>query len=318
MERRCADRSFVDELVHDLGGRRTSAFFERCERLIPWHELARSVSPLYMDSGQGGRPAWPVVLMIKCLLLQKWFNLSDPQLEEQLQDRLSFRRLVGLSLEDGVPDETTFVRFRRRLRELGLERTLLETTARYLERQGMLLQNGTIVDATLIEAPRGHQRADGTSTRDDEAAYTSRQNKSVHGYKAHVATDRRGLVRDYRVSDAAVHDAEMIDELVAKERQAVYADSGYMSAARSEKLKQRGVKDGILRRRVRGQKELPKKERRRNRMLAKIRAVVELVFAWWKNGGLRKVRYRGQARNELDVGLWACAYNWKRCLRWMS
>lgn len=318
MERRLAERSFVDEMTCDLGGRRTTAFFEKCNRLIPWSQLAQSLGRLYEDGGGGGRPAWPVVLMIKSLLVQKWFNLSDPQLEEMLSDRLSFRRFVGLSLEDGVPDETTFVRFRQRLRELGQERTLFETTARYLERQGVLLKNGTLVDATLLEAPRGREREDGSSTRDAEAEYTSRPSKAVHGYKAHVATDRRGLIRDYRVTHAAVHDSVMLEELTADEHEAVYADSGYMSAARSVKLRRRGIQDGIMRRRVRGQASLSKKERRRNQAISKIRGIVELAFAWMKNTGFRRVRYRGQDRNDQDVGVWACAYNWKRSLSLLS
>src|SRR5688500_1233431 len=117
MERKLAQPTFTDALMLDYGSPRMAAFFDQMDAVVPWHELAASIADVFDDSrdepsrGRGGRPHWPLVLMVKCLLLQKWFGLSDPGLEEMLRDRLSFRRFVGLSLEEQTPDETTFVKF---------------------------------------------------------------------------------------------------------------------------------------------------------------------------------------------------------------
>ena len=116
----------LDGAAADRGGPRTMAFLDKCEKLIPWGDLARSVGDVFARSGRGeaargGRPHWPLVLYVKCMMLQKWFDVSDPQLEEQLRDRISFRRFVGLGLAEPTPDETSLVVFRRRLREAGHE-----------------------------------------------------------------------------------------------------------------------------------------------------------------------------------------------------
>lgn len=315
MERRNRDWTLVDGMTAGLGGPKTAAFFARCEGLIPWSKLAGSIGDVYEDApGKGGRPHWPVEMMIKCLLLQKWFALSDPQLEEILQDRLSFRRFVGLGLEDATPDETTFVVFRRRLREAGHERTLFEKTTRILESRGLVVERGTLVDAMIVEAPRGRTRADGGSTRDPEAAYTKKAGQIRHGFKAHIATDRRGLIRTYEVTAANVHELTVMERLIRREKKAVYADSAYMDQRWAERLRRRGVHCGIIKRRGRGQAALSEGVRRFNRLCARVRAIVEHPFAWMRNMGYRVTRYRGQERNEMDFGLMAAAYNWKRAM----
>jgi IS5 family transposase len=323
MERKSDQPTFVDAAALELGGPRTMAFLDKCERLIPWDELARSVSDVFArpakrapggtdGASRGGRPHWPVVLYVKCMMLQKWFNLSDPQLEEQLRDRISFRRFVGLGLSEPTLDETSLVVFRRRLREAGHERTLFDVVNRHLQKLGLVLNTGTLVDATIIEAPRGRTKKDGASTRDPEASFTKKSDRTYHGYKGHIAADRRGIVKDYTFDTARVHDSQHIDELIRKEKTLVVADSAYMDQSREERLRKRGVCFGVVKRRVRGQAELPEWQKVLNRAWSTIRAVVEHPFAWMRNMGYRKVRYRGLARNALDFGLMAAAYNLKR------
>lgn len=318
IQRRNAEPTFVDQVTAELGGPRTSALLARLDTLIPWEELAEPLHGLYRNGEQGGRRPWPVVTMLKCVLLAKWFGLSDPQLEETLQDRLSFRRFVGLSLQDATPDETTFVRFRGRLREAGVIDTLFERALTHLDRQGLVLKEGTLVDATILEAPRGRRRDDGVNTRDPEASFTKKHGKTYHGYKAHIAADRRGLITGYVYDTAKVHDSKHFAQLTAKEPSggggAVYADSAYDSRALREPLHRRGVLTGIIVKRVRGQRSLSGVQKRVNRCLASIRAVVEHPFAWIKNMGHRRVRYRGLERNRLDFVLMAVAYNFKRSL----
>jgi len=317
MERIPSHPTFLDGAAADLGGPRTMAFLDKCERLIPWEELARAVADVFPRPApgavsRGGRPHGPGKLYLKCLMLPKWFGLSDPQLEEQLRDRISFRRFVGLGLSEPTPDETSLVVFRRRLREAGHARTLFDAVNTPLESRGLILHPGTLVDASIQEAPRGRTRDDGTSTRDPEASFTKKNDRTYHGYKSHIATDRRGVVKDFRFTTAKVHDSRCLDELIRKEQRLVVADSAYMDQQREERLRRRGVCFGVVKRRVRGQAELPGWQQALNRAWSSIRAVVEHPFAWLRNLGYRKVRYRGLARNTLDFGLLAAAYNLKR------
>lgn len=313
MERTPKPPTFADAATLELGCPRSTEFFAKCDRHIPWQQLADSVSDVFVeDQGQGGRPHVPVAMMLKCLMIAKWFGLSDPMLEGMLRDRLSFRRFVGLGWSDPTPDETTFVKFRNRLREAGHGSTLFDTAVSHLRDQGLVLQEGTIVDATILEAPKGRKRDDGTSTRDPAASFTKKHERTYHGYKAHIATDTRGMISDYVFDTAKVHDSKHMDPLIEGESKAVYADSAYMDQDRKARLEADGVFCGIIERRVRGQEELTPQQIRHNRLCASIRAIVEHPFAWMKNMGYRFVRYRGLARNALDFALMAVAYNFKR------
>ena len=314
MERTSNQPTFLDGLTSDLGGRRTSEFFRKCDQLIPWNELAEPLKDMYKNNtDKGGASNYPLVMMIKCMMLQKWFNLSDPMLEEMLDDRISFRRFVGLKMEQAAPDETTFVQFRKRLNANGHIATLFEKTIAILQFRGVILEEGTCVDATIIEAPRGRTAKDGvSSTKDKAASYTKKHGRVYHGYKGHIATDRNGMIKDYCYDTASTHDSRHIDEFVENEKHSVWADSAYMDKKRKAGLEERGVFCGIIQKRVRGQKELTQAQKWHNRLVAGIRAVVEHPFAWMKNTGYIRTRYRGMRRNALDFGLHVIAYNWKR------
>lgn len=314
MERRMNEPTFADAATLDLGCPRTSDFFDRCERCIPWQALADAVGDVFVDDpGQGGRPHYPVVMLLKCLMIAKWFGLSDPALEGMLRDRLSFRRFVGLGLSDETPGETTFVGFRRRLREAGHATTLFDQALAHLREQGLVLQEGTLVDATIIEAPKGRTTDDGLGhTKDNAASFTKKHGRTYHGYKAHVATDARGIVTDYVFDTAKVHDSQHIDQLIEGEAKAVYADSAYMDKDRKARLEGDDVFCGIVERRVRGQDELTAEQVKHNRACAAVRAIVEHPFAWMKGMGHRAARYRGLTRNAFDFACMAVAYNFKR------
>lgn len=322
MERRSNGPGLIDGLAADLGGPRTAGFLEKVERVIDFAALAEAIrGEVAPPQPRGGRPFYPVVMMIKCLLLAKWYGLSDPQLEEQLRDRLSFRRFVGLSLAEDTPDETTFVNFRKRLRETGHGSTLFDGVLDQLRGRGLVLEQGSLIDATIVEAPRGEKRkADtsggdaGESTRDRCASYTHKHGRTYHGYKAHVNVSHDRLVTDYVFDTAKVHDSQHIDPLIEGERESVHADSAYMDQQRSVELAKRGVHDGIVQRRVRGQDQLTDQQKTHNRAASKVRALVEHPFAWMGQMGYGQARYRGLARNGLDFGLTALAYNIKRSL----
>lgn len=305
---------FVDVML--AGGPRSTAMLEKLDAATPWEELAAPIAALPEYNNQGpGRPPWEPVIMLKCLMLAKWNNLSDPGLEEALQDRISFRRFVGLSFADDTPDETTFVRFRARLLEAQIHEHIFDTVIKHLDSQGFLVREGTMVDATIIEQSRGRPRGDGTSTRDLDASFTTKHGVPHHGYKGHIACDLSGIVTDYRFTTAREHDSRQIDDLTLPEQKAVIADSAYSSAARRSELRGRGVLDGICYKRNRGQAVLYDWQVRWNRAVSRLRARVEHPFGMLKQQlGFRRVRYRGRARNEFDFALLMTACNLKKSL----
>lgn len=321
MERRGTEPTLMDGYISDLGDPRMAAKLERLNRAIPWERLAAPIRATYRNNGaEGGRPNVAVVVMLKILMLQKWFNLSDPAMEGMLLDRISFRRFVGLSMADGTVDETTIVQFRNRLREHGLIQTLFDDVVAHLREEGVVVEEGTLVDATIIEAPLGRPTDDGLGHTKQKAATTTRKRgRAYHGYKAHVATDAHGIITDYIYDTARPHDCRHIDQLIAGEKQAVFADSAYMDKQRKARLEEGGVFCGIIERRVRGQPELTAEQKAHNRLCAAFRAFVEHPFAWMKRtGGFMRTRYRGLERNALDFALGAIACNYERSLSLMK
>ena len=228
----------------------------------------------------------------------------------------SSRRFAGLSQQDPTPDETTFVRFRARLREAKLDEVIFAAVLRHVESRGLLVKGGTIVDATIIEQSTGHKTGkkddDGNdlSTRDTEASFTKKNDTSYHGYKMHTATDTSGLITGVVVSTASHHDSRHIDELVEDETRAVFADSAYSDAQRREELEARGVLPAIIYKRNKGQKKLYPWQKKWNRLVSQVRAIGEHPYAWMKRlMNFARCRYRGLRRNAFDFTLTAAAYN---------
>ena len=318
MQRKPSEPTFRDALTSDLGGRRAKAFFDACESQIPWEELATPLAGLYAKQpgkNSGGRPHWPVVMMLKIMLMQRWFNLSDPMMEEMLLDRLSFRRFVGLGVDEPTPDETTICVFRKRMLDADLGAAVFDKTLAILTDRGLALKEGTLVDATIIEAPRGQKNDDGTRGPERCATVAVKRKRASFGFKASIATDRRGIIKDYVYDTAKASDHAYADQLMANEPAggAVYADSGYRKRDRSEGLEARGVRAMIAQQRVPHQKELTDEQKAHNKAVACVRGLVELPFAWIKAQGGGRTRYLGLRRNALDFVLHAVSYNWKRC-----
>jgi IS5 family transposase len=307
---------FVDAMLAELGGPRSAALLRRLEAATPWKEMAAPILALEEYRHEGpGRPPWDPVLMLKCLMLQKWHGLSDPQLEEHLQDRISFRKFVGLAFDDATPDETTFVVFRDRLREAGLHDAIFEAVNRHLESRGLLVKKGAIVDVTIVEAPRGRTRPDGTSTRDPEASFTKKHGRTHHGYKGHIRADLSRIVTGYRYGTAREHDSTYFDDLTGEERTMVSGDSAFHDRRRRARLRARGVLDAIAYKRVRGQARLYRWQEEHNALVARIRARVEHPFGMLKQQlQHRRTRYRGLQRNTFDFCLTLTACNIKRSL----
>lgn len=286
---------------------------ERIDSLISWDRLERLLAPTRSHLGTKGYPA---LSLFKALLLQQWHALSDPGLEEALQDRLSFRRFCGFSLEDETPDETTFVRFRQVLAAHDLSVSLFEEINRQLDGHGLVVRSGTLIDATLVEAQvaRPAGRSGEGSALDPDATWTRRGRKGYFGYKAHVAVDEgSSLIRGAELTTAKVSDGAVADDLVQGDERAVYADRAYDDKARRRRLKAAGIKDRIMHRANKHHPELPPWPRRRNRLIAPIRAAVERPFGTLKRSyGWRRVRYRGLERNRSHLFLLCIALNLRR------
>lgn len=298
---------------------------DRLDGLVKWYRFEKLVGHL-RDSSAPGRPGYPALVLIKALLLQAMYGLSDRELEEALCDRLSFRRFVGLSLADAVPDHSVLNRFRNRLVSEGIEGKLFAELDRQLDNAGMMLKRGTMLDATLIPtsaAPpkasasnRGEQRR---CASDPDAAFARREGRpgSVFGYKAHVGVDEgSGLIRTVLTTPANINDTTPADALICGDEGAVYADRAYAVRARRAALKARGIKPRIMHKSWGGGPPLTTWQRRHNRLISPIRAAVETTFATLKQRmGLRRIRYRGLAKASAQIILAAIAFNLRRWVR---
>lgn len=297
-----------------LARRGGSAALERVSGLVDWAGFERTLAGLREEGP--GRPGYRPLLLFKALLLQAWFGLSDAELEFRLGDSLAFGRFVGLSLDDDVPDHTTLCRFRNRLvRERLLERLFAELDGQ-LEGAGVILKQGTMLDATLIETQAAGRRGPGETKVDPDAAYARRSGKpgSTHGYKAHVGVDQgSGLIRAILTTPANVNDTTPADALIRGDEKAVLADAAYHTHARQAALKARGIKPRLMRRANRHHPQLPPRLARLNRLIARRRAAVETTFATWKRRmGLTGIRYLGLTKASGQMLMVAMAFNLRR------
>ncbi len=305
--------SFVEALMPSGLGR--NARLERLNELVKWYRFEKLLKGLRDEAGPG-RPGYRPLVLFKSLLLQSLYGLSDVELEEALADRLSFRKFVGLSLEEEVPDSTTLCRFRNLLiGEKRLEKLFAELD-RQLELAGVILKRGTMLDATLIETaaaspPKGEQAA-----RDPDAAFAKRSGKpgSTYGYKAHVGVDEgSGIIRRVITTPANINDTTPADALIRGDERAVWGDAAYHTHARERALKDRGVKARLMRRPNKHHPRLPPRLQRLNRLIARRRAAVETTFATLKRRmGLGAIRYLGLTKAHAQVMMAAMAFNMRR------
>jgi transposase, IS5 family len=286
-------------------------FLEKLDGALDWQPLETALQAMYPATT--GRPPCAPLALFKMSLLQHCYGLSDPQCEELVADRWSWRRFVGLGWQERVPDETTLVNFRKRLREHGLHEQLLTLVNGQLQAKGLILKTCTLVDATLLQAARrAPAKADKTGG-DGEAGYTVKGGQPHYGYKAHVAVDEtHTLIRQVTLTAANVHDSQEFETVVQGDEEMVVADKAYWSQARSEWCGQHGVANGILRKPSRGEKLRPATVRA-NRLFSSIRCKVEKVFGWWKrSAGYRRVRYVGREPNRLELEFKCVCWNLKR------
>lgn len=324
MHRDMGRPSFAEAMVSETLGHNQR--LERIDDAVDWERLGRVVAGVH--AAPRGRPSYPPLLMVKVLLLQQWYCLSDPQLEEALGDRLSFRRFVGLGLQDATPDHSTISRFRQALEVQELSAPLFTELAAQLDAQGLVLKQGTLLDATLVAAqvrrpPLAAGRGAASPT-DPEAAWTQtgRGARSHFGYKVHLGVDEKTLlVRRAVLTPANVYESEVADTLVSGDERAVYGDRAYESKRRRQWLRELGIADRIMHRANKHQPVLPDWQQQRNAWIAPRRAWVEKVFGTLKRSyGYQRVRYRGVGRNTVELWFKLMAYNLRKAdtLAWAA
>jgi len=308
--KRTGEASFVEALLPQGAG--SNVTLERLASLVKWYRCEKVISHLRDEAGPG-RPSYPTLLLFRALVLQSLYGLSDRGLEEALNDRLSFKRFVGLSFEDAVPDHTVLNRFRNRLIAEKLIDKLFAELDQQLEKAGLILKRGTMLDATLIEAVSAPPSADKPS-HDPDARFTKRPGGSTFGYKAHVGVDEgSGLIRTIITTPANVNDTVPADELIRGDERCIWADAAYDTHARRARLKAQGVKPRIARRPNKHHPELPPRLKRYNRLIARRRAAVETTFATLKcRMNLTFIRYVGLAKAHAQIMMAAIAFNMRR------
>ena len=258
-----------------------------------------ALTPDAERKSRAGRKPFDAILMFRMLILQSLYNLSDEQIEYQVRDRMSFTRFLGLEFEDDIPDGTTLWLFREKLAQAGLVEKLFERFNQHLNAKGYIARGGQMVDATIVPVPKQRNTREENETvkrgetpvaweekpaknrqKDKDARWTKKHGKSFFGYKNHVNADKtHKLIRDYEVTDAAVHDGRVLETLLDKANTGkdVFGDSAYRSAAAEEKLAARGFRSRICVRGTRG-RPLSKAKAAANRAKSRIRARIEHVF----------------------------------------
>jgi IS5 family transposase len=303
--------TFFDLAVQQRGG--TNHVLETIACEVDFSQAEAQVAATYST---GGRPACRVGVLLRVMILQHLYGLSDPQAEEQLKDRLSFQKFVQLDTHEAVPDETTICRFRQRLIECGLHEQLLGLLNQQLEARGYIVKRTTLVDATLVESSR--KRPDAQAAReggapDVDASYSYKKSRSYYGYEAHVSSDgEHQLIRAAVISTGKVQEAHCFERVAPTDTQGLYADKAYDTKAIRAWLETRGIHSHISKKGARHIK-LTEQDRLDNRRKSRVRGGIERIFAHWKQWqGYRRVRYLGLARNQLELTLKAVAYNLKR------
>ena len=311
---------------------------EQLAQQIPWARFRKTLAKSVCRSKRpkGGRPPFDALLMFKVLVLQALYNLSDDQTEYQIRDRLSFMRFLGLDLHQRIPDAKTIWLFRETLTQAGVVEKLFTQFDTYLAGQGLQARGGQLIDASLIPVPKQRNTREENAAlkagtcpadwdaqpakrrqKDTEARWTVKRGVSHYGYKNHVNVDKQHkLIRRYTVTDAAVHDSQVLEEILQGKAagQDVWADAAYRSEEIEAQLKKRKLRSRIQYKGYRD-KPLTPQQQQTNQRRAGIRARVEHVFGHQVTAmGGKLIRTIGRIRACAKIGLKNLTYNFQRFL----
>ena len=279
---------------------RREVFLAEMELVVPWKALLKVIEPHYPVAGRGRRP-YPLQAMLRVHLMQNWFALSDPAMEEALYEIASLRTFAGLGLE-AIPDETTILNLRHLLEASDLAEDIFKQVNAHLARKGLLLKRGSIVDATIIAAPSSTKNS--TGERDPEMHQTKKGNQWHFGMKAHIGVDAEsGLVHTVTATAANEADVEQVADLLHGKEEQVWADSGYRGAQARVKCDVQWHIAGRPSDMAKMPEGRAKARARKNEYeKASVRAKVEHPFRVIKRQfGLVRVRFKGLAKNTAHV-----------------
>ena len=318
-------------------------FLTQVDTLIDWDKVRKLIEKKYTKKQNAvGTKAYDCILLFKILLLEVWYGLSDPGVEERVNDSISFSRFLGLSAEETCPDHSTISRFRTALTDLGLIEKVFEAVNAQLRKHCVSINQGAIVDASIVPTPnkpKGPRTIEVAGDREDtrtdkekekeaeyqrtiekkspgtdpEGAWVIKRNKLEYGYKTHIATDTKGIVLSVVTTPANETDVKHFEDVLEKaclpKGTRVYADKGYTSAQNRQYLKDKGLKDGIMHKARRGH-PLTEEQKIINKLISKTRSCVERTFGGihrWFSGG--RCRYRGLLKTHTQNLLEALAFN---------
>jgi IS5 family transposase len=306
---------------------------EKLQRAIDWTLFAPVLDKaMYQEpKGPGGRPPYDYVMMFKILILQEYFGLSDEQAEFQITDRFSFMRFLELRTSDNVPDQNTIWNFREQLKAEDVVKKLFLRFNRELEKHGMIVNKGKIIDASIVEVPiqrntkeenaeikegrtpsEWKEEPSKLSHKDTDARWLTKNGEDFYGYKNTIKVDRKKkFIDEYTVCDAATHDSIPGKNVLTKNDtgQPLYGDSAFTGKAFEKVVARCGMKNRIHEKGYRG-RPLSERQKQRNTKKSKVRARVEHVFGFLKQvtGGVF-IRTVGLARAKIKIGLQNLTYN---------
>ena len=286
---------------------RKELFLARMEALLPWAMMLEVIEPVYPKAGNGRRP-YPLDTMLRIHCMQQWYSLSDGAMEDALYEITSMRLFAKLSLDQAIPDRTTIMNFRHLLEQHQLARQLFDAVNLWLSDAGIMMKQGTLVDATLIEAPCSTKNKRGE--RDGEMHQTKKGNQWYFGMKAHIGVDAKSsLTHSLETTAANEHDLNQVGNLLHGKEEFVFADAGYQGAENREELADVKAQWAIAMRPGR-LKELKKHPRKNKAVIAferlksSIRAKVEHPFRIIKRQfGFVKARFKGLRKNDNQLAM---------------
>jgi IS5 family transposase len=294
---------------------RRERFLAEMEAVVPWKLLIDLIEPHYpKTSSKGGRPPYPLETMLRVHLMQQWYDLSDPAMEDALIEVATMRRFAGISLiTDRIPDETTILAFRHLLEEKDLGAQIFEEVKAHLKANGMAMKQGTIIDATIIAAPSSTKNE--KRERDPEMHQTCKGKQWHFGMKVHIGVDSgSGLIHSVETTAANVHDLTPAADLLHGEETVVYADAGYQGIEKRPEMQGRGIGFRVAMRPGKRRALPDTPEGRVDDLIetakAHFRAKVEHPFRVIKcQFGFQKTRLRGMLKNRCKVNVLAALSN---------
>lgn len=279
---------------------RCEKFLEEMERVMPWEKFLNEIAPYYTEK-ETGRKRMELSMMLKIYFLQQWYALSDREMEDMIYDRNSFQKFLGIDLlSHKVPDETTILHFRHLLEAHKLQERFLKIVNAVLEKRGLLMKEGTIVDATIIAAPSSTKNQD--KKRDGEMSSTKKGNQWYFGMKAHIGVDAQsGMVHTLETSAAKVSDRKPFKKLLHGSERVIFGDKGYFKTEDKKEARDKGILWAVSDRGTRNH-PLSSSQRKRNRKFSSVRSKVEHPFQVIKcQWGFTKVRYKGLFKNTMQL-----------------